>query len=177
MKRAAAILLAMIMSILYAAGWAEEEPEYQTLYVVCKPSSFVNVRAYPKKKGDEVGRLECGDQILTLGERRGQYVKIYGWTFESQDCWVHGGYLTEDEPEIWPEGKEYVIRAGGRVAVRRYMRGKRRVWIYPGKTVKVYAMTREWALTNRGYIKTEFLEEKAQEDNKARTADYYAKAA
>ena len=136
---------------------------------MCRPKSFVNVREFPKKKAKEVGRLECGDEVLTLNEKRGKFVKIYGPTFECGTCWVHRGYLTEEKPEIFEDGKTFVIRAKGRVAVRRYIRGARRVWIRPGKTVKVYAMTSEWVLTNRGYIQREFVEE-VQEEESANTS-------
>ena len=168
--------LALVLWIAHAIGAVAEEPEpnYQTLYVMCKPKSFVYVRPFPKKGDETAGRVECGDEVLTLGEKRGKYIKIYSPSFDSAECWVHRGYLTEEKPEIFEDGKTFVIRAKGRVAVRRYIRGARRVWIQPGKTVTVYAMTSEWTLTNRGYIKTEFLEEKVQEGkrNNGQRNDY-----
>ena len=151
--------LAAVIWIAHAIGEEEPEPDYQALYVMCKPKSFVNVRPFPKKKGEPVGRIECGEEVMTLGEKRGKYIKIYSPTFDSADCWVHRGYLTEEKPEIFEDGKTFVIRAKGRVAVRRYIRGARRAWIKPGKTLTVYAITSEWALTNRGFIMTEYLEE------------------
>ena len=157
--------LAAVIWIAHAIGEEEPEPDYQALYVMCKPKSFVNVRPFPKKKGEPVGRIECGEEVLTLGEKRGKYIKIYSPTFDSADCWVHRGYLTEEKPEVFEYGKTFVIRAKGRVAVRRYIRGARRVWIRPGKMVMVYAMTSEWVLTNRGYIQREFVEE-VQEEKK-----------
>lgn len=166
--------LAAVIWIAHAIGEEEPEPDYQTLYVMCRPKSFVNVREFPKKKAKEVGRLECGDEVLTLNEKRGKFVKIYGPTFECGTCWVHRGYLTEEKPEIFEDGKTFVIRAKGRVAVRRYIRGARRVWIRPGKTVKVYAMTSEWVLTNRGYIQREFVEEVQEETGRCKFAEFFA---
>lgn len=173
---AAALMVAAILAAFITAIWApgraeEEEPEYITLYVLCKPTSFVNVREFPKKRGTIVGRLECGDEVLTLREKRGKYLKIYGPAFDASEEWVHGGYLTEDQPEIWPEGKAYKVIGKGRVAVRRYVRGKRRVWTQPGKTVTVYAMTAEWALTNRGYIQTEYLEAAEEPETEIKLPD------
>ena len=174
MKRIAALLLAIVMAMMYAAGLAEKEPEYQTLYVMCKPKSFVYVRPFPKKSEETAGRVECGDEVLTLGEKRGKYIKIYSPSFDSAECWVHRGYLTEEKPEIYEDGKQFVIHAKGRVAVRRYIRGSRRVWIQPGKTVTVYAMTSEWVLTNRGYIQREFVEEVQEETGRCKFAEFFA---
>ena len=168
------ILTALAAVIWIADSLGEEEIDYQTLYVMCMPKSFVNVREFPKKKAKEVGRLECGDEVLTLNEKRGKFVKIYGPTFECGTCWVHRGYLTEEKPEIFEDGKTFAIRAKGRVAVRRYIRGARRVWIRPGKTVKVYAMTSEWVLTNRGYIQREFVEEVQEETGRCKFAEFFA---
>ena len=163
-KREMWLRLLCILAVLAAVIWitdslGEEEPDYQTLYVMCRPKSFVNVREFPKKKAKEVGRLECGDEVLTLNEKRGKFVKIYGPTFECGTCWVHRGYLTDEKPDIYEDGKAYTVKAKGRVALRRYIRGARRAWIKSGKTLTVYAITSEWALTNRGFIMTEYLEE------------------
>lgn len=162
------IRLLLLIAVVVAVAWiahalGEEEPDYQMLYVICKPKSHVNAREFPKKGARTAGRLECGDEVLTLGERRGRYLKIYGPSFESADVWIHAGYLVEDKPEIYEKGVEGTIIGKGRVALRRYVRGQRRAWIRPGKKVKVYVVTDEWVLTNHGYIKREFVEIKQEE--------------
>jgi hypothetical protein len=153
------VLAALAAAVWIAGALGEEEPDYQTLYVMCRPKSFVNVREFPKKKAKVIGRLECGDEVLTLNEKRGKFIKIYAPTLEGGTRWVHRGYLTDEKPEVYEDGKACTVKAKGRVALRRYIKGARRAWIRPGKTLTVYAMTSEWALTNRGFIMTEYLEE------------------
>ena len=96
---------------------------------------------------------------LPSGERRGKYEKIYLDNLEDGCGWVHAGYLVREAPEAPEEGKEwYVVAANGRVAARRYVNGSRRAWLRPGRRVKVYVMTAEWALTSQGFVRTEYLE-------------------
>ena len=170
---ALAVFFTICLSVLlnWPAEAEEPEPNYTTMYVLCKPNSFVNVREFPKKNGKPAGRLECGDEVLTLGEKRGQFMKIYGPTFEAGELWIHAGYLTEEKPEIFEDGKEYTVIGKGRVALRRYIRGQRRAWTRPGKTLKVYAITSEWALTNRGFIRSEYLEAKDEDEPEPVGAD------
>ena len=155
-------VVAAVVWVAHAIG-EEDEPEYQTFYVICKPKSHVNAREFPRKTAKIAGRLECGDAVLTLGERYGRYMKIYGPTFESPDVWIHAGYLVENEPEIYKDGIKGIIRANGRVSVRRFVRGQRRAWIRPGKQVTVYVVSDDWILTNRGYIQREFVEIEQEE--------------
>lgn len=171
LRRICAVLCAAIIALALAwaaAGTEENDDDYQTRYVICNPKSFVNVRSAAKKNAQEVGRLECGDVVYTLGEKKGQYVKIYTTSFESTEGWIHRGYLVEEKPER-TGGKTYTVRAKGRVALRRYVNGSRRAWINPGKTVEVYVIAGEWALTNRGFIRTEYLEK--QEAPEAETIE------
>ena len=157
-RRTAALLAAILLITAILTGAAGGEEEYYTLYVICRPDSFVYVREHPKKTAKEAGYLECGTKVLTMGERRGQYMRIYEPTFEGGEYWIHAGYLVEDEPQIL-KGQLYQVTSKGRVALRRFVNGPRRAWIKPGKTLKVYAITDEWALTNRGFIRREYIEE------------------
>ena len=51
-KSLAFVLLMLLLSAMLCAAEAEEpEQNYTTMYVLCKPNSFVNVREFPKKNG------------------------------------------------------------------------------------------------------------------------------
>lgn len=152
--------VAGILIALRDVGLAEgEEPVYSRMYVICRPDGYVNIRALPKKKSEAVGWLDCGEEVLTMGEQKGPYLKIYKSSIEAAEGWVHTGYLTEGTVEAWPEGKKFTVEATGRVALRRTVNGPRRAWVKPGKRLTVYAASAEWALTNRGFIMREYLEE------------------
>ena len=159
-KRICALVLAAAVLLAALAAFAEEDDadQFYTLYVICKPDSYVNVREFPKKNALQAGRVECGDEVETKGEKRGQYLKVYISGIEAGEGWIHRGYLVEEVPEVYRDGIPGEIRAKGRVAVRRFVDGPRRVWISPGKQVKIYALSDEWALTNRGFIRREFIE-------------------
>lgn len=146
------ILIILIVSACYLAG-AEEK----TMFVLCdpKPENRVCVRRFPKKGAEETGYLTCGDNILTDGKTRNGFVHILGIT-EDGEGWVHKGYLVEDKPVI--EDCMASIAASGRVKARRYIGGQKVGWVNVLTDVKVFARSEEWAVTNRGYIRTEFLE-------------------
>jgi hypothetical protein len=158
MKRAAALLLAAVLCFCLAGAEEEKAELYWRQYVICRPESFLYVRMFPRKSAEEIGRLEMGEEVVTKGEKRGKYMRIYLERLEGGEGWVHAGYLVREAPEVPAEGEEiYVVAANGRVAARRYVNGSRRAWLKPGRRVKVYAMTAEWALTSQGFIRTGFL--------------------
>ena len=137
---------------------AEDAGEYDGLtpmWVMCK--SFVNVRFRARKRAAVLGRVESGEQVWTDGKRDGPYVHVVRLSMESEDGWIHGGYLVDEEPARM-DGERYRVCSNGRVALRRTVDGPRRAWGKSGSTLKVYAMGGGWALTNRGYIRTEFIE-------------------
>lgn len=146
------IIILLIVSACYLAG-AEEK----TMFVLCdpKPENRLCVRRFPKKGAEETGYLTCGDKILTDGKTRNGFVHILGVT-EDGEGWVHKGYLVEDKPVI--EECRASIAANGRVKARRYIGGSKASWLDVLTEVTVYALSEEWAVTSRGYIRTEFLE-------------------
>ena len=144
-----------VISVMRELGIAEEGAEER--WVLCRPGSYVNVREKPKKTGAEGGRLECGDRIRTDGKIKNGYLHIVDAGTEQGDGWIHTGYIVDDKPEI--RETEMVISGKGRVACRRWVGGKRKSWAKPGSAVKVYAIGGGWAVTNRGFIQSEYLEE------------------
>lgn len=145
---AAAIIAALI-------GWAAAEE--MELYAMVRDGDFVNVRASASRRSESIGRLECGDMVITDGVTRGDWVHLIRLSLESAEGWVHSGYLVTEKPEVLSWEKR-TVRANGRVACRKWADGPRRAWAKNGSAVKVYAIGGGWALTNRGYIAEDYLE-------------------
>ena len=155
-KHTIAAIIALIL--LAVAMTSAAEPETKTLYVICKPDSFVNVRAKPTKTASILGYRECGDAVETDGTRKGSYIHCINLSLEADDGWIHAGYLVEDPPSILEEETRYRNCSNGRVALRNYVDGKRRSWAKSGANLTVLVMSDDWSLTTRGFIKTEYLE-------------------
>jgi hypothetical protein len=93
--------------------------------------------------------------VETDGIRKAGFVHIVDCSMECSEAWVSERYLVEDQPTVL-EIRVQII-GGGRVAARRYINGERQAWLKPGRELTVYAWTDEWAITNRGYVKTAYL--------------------
>ena len=126
-------------------------------WILCQPDSFVYARTSPKKTSMELGRLECGDHVYTDGIIRHGFLHVYGLTFEMSEGWVHKGYVVYDEP-YKPAVYETQIVSNGRVNARRTINGKRRCWLKDGESIKVYMVSDEWATTNKGFVKTKYID-------------------
>lgn len=129
--------------------------ESERVFILCDPRTPVNVRASPKKGTDIVGRLDFGDWIETDGEERNGFLHVYG-IGEAGEGWLYSGYVVEDQPhkvERWA-----YVDATGRVKSYRWIGGKRLKWLTVGSRVKVYGRSEEWAVTNKGYVRTAYLE-------------------
>lgn len=139
------------------AGAAAAEDRLARMWILCKPGSQVTARRTPSKTAMEVGYLECGDWILVDGVTKNGYARVYG-VGEYGEAWVYSGYIAEEEPvEV---NMTYCCVAPARVACRRWMYGPKtsNPWLKNGSTVRVYSIAGEWAVTARGYIKSEYLE-------------------
>ena len=123
-----------------------------TVYVLCQPDSFVYVRAFPKKGSEMAGYAELGDALETDGIKRNGYLLVYG--FEG-DAWINLGFVTESP--VTKVTLKTQIMSKGRVACRRSINGTRRKWLKDGSEVVIYAFADDWAITNQGFIQTQFL--------------------
>ena len=148
-----------VMSILTDVGLADTGDGYDA-WVICQPDSYVNVREAPRKTGMEAGRLDAGDRVRTDGKEKNGYLHIIDAGTEKGDGWVHTGFIVYDEPRRTTE--RMVIGGKARVACRKSVGGKRKAWAKPGSFVTVYWISDEWAVTNRGFIATRWLEVTAQ---------------
>lgn len=145
------IIIAVLLLVLPAKG------EEIDCWILCQPDSFVNARSAPKKKSMEIGRLECGDHVYTEGVIKNGYLLVYGLTFETGEGWVHTGYVVYDEP-YKPDVYETQIVSNGRVNARRTINGKRRCWLKNKDVIKVYMVSFEWSVTNKGFVKTKYID-------------------
>lgn len=144
MKRVLIVLLCMLL--ICASALAD------TVYILCQPDSFVNVRSFPKKGADVIGYAELGWEIETDGTKRNGFIKVSGY---EGDAWIYAGYVTDTPVTIMTLDTQIISK--GRVACRRAINGTRRKWLKNGKNVTVYAFSDDWAVTDYGFIKTDFL--------------------
>lgn len=132
---------------------AHAETVTATGYIMCK--SYVMIRMWPSRKAQEIGQLDPAEQIEIDGRTKDGYAHIVA----PCDGWVWAGYITFSEPKkIDAPG---VVTAKKRVAARRWCDGPNvdsKPWLISGSEVRIYWMCDDWALTNRGYVKSEWLE-------------------
>jgi hypothetical protein len=64
--------------------------------------------------------------------------------------------VVEDQPEKVTARAS--VAANGRVMSYRRIGGRRYHWLNVGDEVKVLALSDEWAVTNKGYVRTKYLE-------------------
>ena len=145
MKRFLVLLVAFLLLIGSAIA--------DSVYVLCQPDSFVNVRLFPVKGSEVAGRVELGDELETDGEKRNGFLHVYG-SFET-DAWINAGFVTYYPVTILTFETE--ILSKGRVACRRSIGGTKRKWLSNGQKVVIYAFAVDWSITDKGFIQTQFL--------------------
>ena len=146
----ATIVLTVILSCFTALA------EEGRVFIFCNPKTPVIIRKTPKKGSEETGRLDFGDWVETDGKKKNGFLHVIGVT-EAGEGWVFAGYVIKDQPEKL-EGARANIGATGRVMSYRWVNGKRNGWVQVCEEVKVYAWSEEWAVTDKGYIRTKYLE-------------------
>ena len=155
-------ILAGIIAVAIGVAWftcGRASEETITCWALCQPGDYVNVRSAPSKKAQVTGFLECGDWFQTDAESRNGFIKVCG-VGENSEGWVYSGYVSTAKPvEVF---ENYICVAKSRAACRRWLDGPqiegRTGWIYNGSTVSVFYIAGDWAVTSRGYIRSEWLE-------------------
>ena len=152
-----AIILAVLMTLMWFSFGKAGETTI-TCWAMCQPGDRVNLRMEPTKESRAVGFLECGDSFQTDGTNRNGWIRAMG--VGECECWIYSGYVVTEEPV--PVFENYVCVARKQVACRRWVDGPqikgRLGWLHNGSTVGVFYIAGEWAVTSRGYIKSEWLE-------------------
>lgn len=143
-------LLAILLAVLFISTAAVAET--YTVYVLCQPDSFVYVRQFAKRDAQEAGFAYLGDELTTDGTKRNGFLHVSG--FEGGG-WIYAGFVTEYPITVIKA--ETQIDSKGRVACRRYINGTRRKWLKNGQKVLIFAFAQDWAITNQGFIQTQYL--------------------
>lgn len=159
MKRMIMLLMALILLCTVASA----ERIQEEVWVLCMPDSEVNVRERPKKTGEIFGGAMCGACMWTDNVKKNGYLHVLDLAAESDTGWISARYVVYDEPVEVNAVME--IRSDGRVACRRWINGKINSWIMNGDRLTVYWMSPSWAVTSRGYIRSEFLTEVMESDS------------
>lgn len=152
LMRVLVLILLVLWIVLAAVSWSKAE---DTIWVICRPGSSVNIRARPSGRSEAVGYAEPGDCFETDWVKRRGFIHVFA-PIESMDGWISLGYVVEDEPVRVDEVR--TIEANGKVKVRDKANGKRIGWLHPGDKVTVYYIA-EWCVTDAGYVYWEFIGE------------------
>lgn len=151
--RAVLILLAIIATIYILNGYVSRAEELTEAWVICQ--DYVNVRVSPSRKSDSVGYVDAGDSVLVSDTKKHGFLKCYG-IGEYGEGWIHSGYIVYDKPEK-VNCKAYSV-SRGKLRARRYIGGKRLHWIKHMEEVRVYWISEDWCITDKGFVESRFLE-------------------
>lgn len=158
MKRFLLIMIALVCTISPCLAAFDGVDEY---FIICTPGTSVNVRISPNAHAEVIGSKFFGDQVFVDKEKNG-FVHITNLNSEYTEGWISKGLLTDDKPiEV---NAAAVIVSNARVAGRKYVNGKVIKWLKNGMEVMIYAASEEWCVTDKGYIKREFIEIQEQKD-------------
>ena len=155
-----AFLILMMYSIAKDFGLAEGSYEDQA-WALCNPDGIVNIRSKPKKTSREIAGVECGTHLKTDGTVKNGYLHVYGIAAEETEGWISTRYIVWYEP-VLVDIDMYVV-SDGRVACRKNIDGKIKSWLKNGDILHVYWYSAEWAVTDRGYVMSCYLEPLSQE--------------
>lgn len=150
MKRFVALVLLIAAITAAFSGLCEDH----RVFILCDPKTPVNVRIKPKMGTKITGRFDFGDWVETDGKEKNGFIHVYAG--DAGEGWIHTGYVVEDQPEKVTARAS--VAANGRVMSYRRIGGRRYHWLNVGDEVKVLALSDEWAVTNKGYVRTKYLE-------------------
>lgn len=151
------IVCVILVSLFTFLIFSDSDAESVTMYGICETGS-INVRVKPNVHSDVCGHIEFGwavDISDSRKVRKTTWYKIDGFG-EYGVGWINGRYLSETEPTK-TENTYGKVKANGRVAVYS-ITGKRKGWIKPNKTFQILIYTEERCLTEKGWIKTKYLD-------------------
>lgn len=152
------ILLIVLVIYLFIAGYnmliSTAHAETKEAYVLC--DGYVNIRQTASKKSTVIGRFECGEPLTLDGKSKNGFLHCTNLALESDEGWIHSGYVVYDEPISANESATVISK--GRLAARNRVNGNRIRWLKPQASVKVLWWSNDWCVTNCGYIQSKYLE-------------------
>ena len=149
----AAVLLFASYTVATEIDRAHAETVYATGYILCK--DYVIIRQWASRHATEIGQLDPCDTVEIDGKTKDGFAHIV----EPVDGWVWAGNIVFSQPE--QIGSLAFVTAKNRLACRRWVDGphvESRPWVINGSEVRVFYMCDEWAVTSRGYVRSEWLE-------------------
>lgn len=160
-----AIEILLIAAVIYGAvqlylslglseAQADDYDDITVGYVLC--DDYVNVRQFPNRKGEPLGRYETGTKVYLDGKQKNGFLHIIDTGLELCEGWINKGYIVYDEPINVNQSATIISK--GRLAARNCVSGKRTRWLKPMASVKVYYWSDEWCVTNCGYVQSQYLE-------------------
>ena len=163
MKKGAGILIGIVAGVIISGlmfltiSGTMAENSTITVWAMCQPGDYVNARMAPSTRSESVARLETGDAFEIDGRSKNGFMHAPSFPCENGEAWVYAGYIVTEQPQS-ACGKLYRIKSNGRVACRKHIEGPRRCWVVDGSEVKVWGFTSEWAVTNKGFIQSRYIE-------------------
>ena len=153
------IMAGLIGWMIGSTSNAEDDGTF-TCWAICKPGSHIELHIKPSKKSQVVGRLDPCDPFTTDGITKNGFLHVLD-VGESLDSWIYVGFVSAEKPEAM-NGARYYSVSNGKLYCRRWIGGPvikgRAGYLKNCETVQVFYRTSEWCVTNRGYIKSEWLE-------------------
>lgn len=141
----------LLMCVLFVRAAFGEE----TVWVLCNPESYVNIREKPRKSGRRIGQAYCGDWFRTDGTTRNGFLHVDAPT-ESGEGWISTGYVVWCEPAAVAPEEKWRVDSDGRVAARSTIGGSRNRWLHDGDDIRVYYVA-EIAITQYGFVDADYV--------------------
>jgi hypothetical protein len=157
---AVGIFLGVALScVIYLSNAAAEDGLVYRCWILCnpEPGNEVMIREAPRKGSAAVGAAACGKQMWTDWREKDGWLHLVDVNNETGEGWVSMAYVVFSEPVTGERKAE--VTGCKRVACRQGIDGKRKRWAKRGATVTIYAEADGWAVTDEGYIQTEYLGE------------------
>ena len=153
----AAFIYIMIILIGSCGVPAHADAVVREAWVVCQPGDYVNARSRPSGRSEVLGRFDPGDVVMLDGKKRNGFMHVINAGLEEDECWIHEGYLVYDPPE-YLGGETGTVASNGRLAARKRIGGDRRLWLNNGDAVRIWYRSDDWCVTDKGFVKTEFID-------------------
>ena len=148
----AAVIYAAI-SLIHSISFADSNAK---AYILCKPADYVYARAKPDRNSDATGRFDPCDEIYLDGKTKNGFAHIAYPSLDG-DGWIYTGYIVFDEPKAL-HGQEAIVNSNAPLLVRKNIVGETVKRLTNGHELQVFYWSDEWAVTNYGFVSTEWIE-------------------